>query len=228
MKRGMLLAVGFAASGLLLCALCANVARELGEDREVVQTDAVYQLPCQVPGTPLTAQMLVSYDGPFMEDGSGEEVSGVTALVLYNDSEQMIRSGQVVLEAGETRLEFSFTCLPPDGTILVPEQNRSDSRPDCFSGCCGQTETTDYLSPPDMIQVEEKDPITLSVTNLGDTVYPLLHLYYKTYDSGSGMYVGGSTYSVTLENLWPGMPREMIPYRYVRDYARIVAVIPEM
>lgn len=42
--------------------------------------------PYHVPNTELIVEEVVSYDGIFLEDGSDTEISGVTALILKNNS----------------------------------------------------------------------------------------------------------------------------------------------
>ena len=42
------------------------------------------ELPREILGCDLIAEQLIRYDGPFLEDGSGEEVTDVSALILRN------------------------------------------------------------------------------------------------------------------------------------------------
>lgn len=228
MRRVLLLVTGLCLGGLLLTVFCAEVSNTpvLGTGAEMTSeepTQSVWTLPCKIPGTCLTAQTLAVYDGPFYEDGSGDEVIGVTALVLHNDGDAFLRWGEVALEAGEVTLRFAFTSLPPDATILVPERGRQEESPSAFVGCCGAVEEArDEFA--ENIRLGAKDAITLTVTNLGQERREAIQIYYKTYDSLSRMYVGGNTYMVTVQELEPGETAEISPYHYVKNYTKVVAV----
>ena len=231
MRRVLLLVMGLGIGGLLLVAFCAEVSNTpvievVAETVAAEPARCAWTLPCEVPGTCLTAQNLAVYDGPFNEDGSGDEVIGVTALVLHNDSDAYLDWGEVVLEAGEVTLRFTFTALPPDATILVPERGRQDERPHTFTACSGTAEDAREQFAED-IRVEQTDAITLTVTNLGDEARENLRIYYKTDDTHSQMYVGGNTYIAEIAALAPGESAIISPYHYVKNYTKVVAVLTE-
>lgn len=231
MRRVLLLVMGLGIGGLLLVLFCAEVSNTPGieavaETVAVEATQSIWTLPCQIPGTCLTAQTLAVYDGPFQEDGSGDEVIGVTALVLHNDSGAFLDWGEVALETGDVTLRFTFTALPPDATILVPERDRQKDRPSVFTCCRGETQEARTQFVED-IRIEEVDAITLAVTNLGEEPWEGLRVYYKSYNSQAQMYVGGNTYTVSIPLLEPGQTVEITPYHYVKNYTKVVSATGE-
>lgn len=187
----------------------------------------VWQLPQKVQGTDLLAHSLGVYDGPFMEDGSGEEVIGITALVLENTGDSMIEKGEVILKSNQGDLTFSFSMLPPGAKILIPEGSRQKLRPAYFTSVSGFGRILEGESLADRILIEERDMITLVLTNIAEEETDQLTLIFKTIDSPSEIWIGGNIHEVSLPILAPGETVEISPYGYVQGYTKVVAIIKE-
>lgn len=186
--------------------------------------DALVSFPYTIPGTNLVALHFAVYDGPFYEDGTGEEVFGVTALVIQNKGEHMVERGTVFLESEEGSGYFCFTSLPAGASILVPEQNRAKTRPESILRCTGEVSVCETALPWDHLEITHTDSITLAVSNKDTVTYENICISYKDYDTPSRLYIGGETMSVTIAELRPGQTVTVSPYRYVEGYSSIVAV----
>ncbi len=187
--------------------------------------EAALSFPLTVPGTTLIANRVASYDGPFMEDGSGEEVFGVAALELYNAGSKGILQAEIVLMQGESTLIFLVETLPPGQTVLVPEMNKSANILKKYTECTGwqQTEEGDWWAS-DAPRIIPVGMGTLEICNTRP--YPLRNLWisYKNHISSSNMYIGGVTYQVGIRYLEAGETLQINPPHYVRGYSRILRV----
>lgn len=224
MRRILLLVVGLGAGGAVLFALCTGAAAQYAQPLvTVAATEAAIQLPCWAEGTELVAVCLAAYDGPFLEDGSDEEVVGVTALVVENQSGIMIRRGAVILEQGQRLLVFEFSALPPDARILILEKDRQYYSKERISGCWGWTRG-EYPENMGQARVTEAGDNELCFTNMSGGYLYETEAMFKHYDPDSGMYIGGISYPVSAAMLAPGESRRVPAYRYVEGYSRVVRV----
>lgn len=210
MKRGMLLVLGFAGSVLAALLLGCVVAKGYVPGMCV---------PCDVEQTPLQLLEMRSYDGPFVEDGSRRQVRDVAAVVLYNPSEQFLERGAVKVWQGQRLMVFAFSCIPPGGRVLVLESSAKPYDPARIKNCWGWcvTGNTDRE-----VQVEEVGRSALAVTNLRQKTVGEITVYYKDYDPGQKLYIGGVTHSVTVRRLQPGH-RVVVPaFMYLSGQSMIV------
>ena len=181
------------------------------------------RLPCQVQDTQMTAQTLASYEGPFWEDGSDQEVAGIAALVVTNSGGTMISQGAVILEWGEDRLVFELEALPAGMTVLVLEKDQKTYAGQTLSRCYGWART-EYPENKGEVTVQEYGSRNLLVTNRTDRKIPLTRIRFKGYDPGSGMFIGGVCHEALVEQLRPGESRLICPYYYACGYSKVVWV----
>ena len=142
MHKWGILAVGLCVGGVLFAALTRRVAAEPAAEFCITEP-ATIELPCAVADTQLVIRGTAVYEGPYWEDGSGEEVANVLALVVENTGGTMILQGQILLKTERGVLEFSVSWLPPDEAVLVLEKNRA-SAGDCEIYSCSGWNTTIY------------------------------------------------------------------------------------
>ncbi len=222
MRRGILVLSGILSGGLMLLLLCTSVSAQY--TREAPQQ---LRLPCPVEDSQLTAVMLASYDGPFWEDGSDEEVMGVAALVVENNSGLFVEQGAVILESGGENLVFEVMALPPDQQVLVLEKDRKPYAPSDGLQCYGWVKNA-YPENPGMVSVTPHAMGVFTVTNNTSALLQQVRVYFKNYDSDSGMYIGGRVYMALVEDLQPGEVRQVSPYHYAQPSSRVVTVTVEI
>lgn len=219
MRRAMLLIVGLGTGSLFLVLLLVSVAEQYAAVQAQEMPPLTLSFPCQVTGTQLQAVTLVSYEGPFWEDGSDQEVAGIAALVVKNTGDLYLAQGAVILEWRDLRMVFELTALPPGTQALVLEKDKAAFRQDLPKDCYGW-EREEY--PEYNGAVITKEGGVLTVTNVTKTTVPLVTVRYKNYDASSGMFIGGITYTAEAQNLLPGETRAIAPYHYAYGHSRVV------
>lgn len=223
-----LLGMGMLGGSFFLFTRRMLTVSEREQQMQTEPTCAALDFPFRITDTELTALNFAYYDGPFMEDGSADEVSSVVALVLRNDGENMVESAHISMECDSGTISFRFTDLPSKATILIPELERSRQKPAQVYSCSAQTaQLAEPFSLAHALRIEEADSTTLKICNTSREMIGELGVYYKTYDFHSDMYIGGKTYRATIANLSPGQTVAISPYRYVKFYARVVALLPK-
>ena len=183
--------------------------------------------PRSVMGTDLLAVTALEYDGPFWEDGSNEEVSGVAALVVENQGGLLVSSGAVILELEKEWLVFEISFLPPGGKVLVLEKDRKRY---CYGSnvtCYGWTRE-EYPEDAGLVSVESMGLNGLLLTNNTGCIVPGVQIHYKNYNAETGMFLGGISYCVTEEDLMPKEIRLLNPIQFAARESRIVSIYQEM
>lgn len=202
----------------------AAVQEETAE-KTVQEEKSEIKLPFSVPDTDLLVEELAGYEGPFLEEDTDWPVSEIAALILYNSGETETLSGEVVLMRDEQSFHFVFSDLLPGQRLMVLERDAKSCVQGSFTACqCAALESTLTDFADEALTVSEIGMCTLEVMNRTEEQIERVELYYKNYDTESGLYIGGITYCIILEDLAPGETREIIPYRYVSGYSRVVKV----
>jgi len=182
-------------------------------------------LPVKVPGTQLRIQALVRYEGPYWEDGTGEHVSNVAALLLENTGEEGISYAQVSLLLDGNKYEFEFTYLPAGARVLVPEKNRQPYVLGQVTDCrCGRLVTASFGSDTEKVRVRQNGMAGIVLENLTDRDLKTVCLYYKLYLSGEDVYIGGTTYRMEAGQLPSGGNLEVTPEHFVWGYSAVVDI----
>lgn len=234
----MLLAVGFSAGFCVLWILLVNVNTALayslasrpvlsvlpGEVSEQTGAEEII-LPVSVPGTCLVAEQIVLYEGPFLEDDSGTEVTNVAALLLRNTGQFGVERARVVLEAGAVQLVFEADTIPAGQAVLVLEKDGKEYGPQTFTGCTGwEVCSQEDWSGAEMLEIQSVDMGTVRVTNQTDKVLAGILLHYKNYLADPGFFVGGRTYLYLIERLEPGQTIYIYPSHYANGYSQFARV----
>ncbi len=180
-------------------------------------------LPYSIPGTGLVVVDIAIYDGLYLEDGSCEEVTQVTALVLRNDGEVMVGDGSVhMLQAGR-ELKFSFSYLPSGSTVLVLDENRTLYAKGEVTWCTGSA-TPASEDAPGIVTMRENGMTTLLVSNPGPEKLQDVTIYFKNFDPDSQMFLGGIAYEINIHDLMPGQTQVCNPWYYISGQSKIVKV----
>lgn len=219
----MLVATSAGMGGILLAFFCVSIIWQCVNVKAQELPPMLMPFPCDIAGSEMRALQFVRYEGPFWEDDSETEVVDVAALVIENTG-GYIAAGAVVLEWGESRMVFELYDLPRGERVLVLEKDRQRFRRGMPSGCYGW-EAEMYPENMGIVTAEDAGGMRMAVTNLGDSEIPVTRICYKTCDPGSGMFIGGISYSVEVRNLQPGETRILSPYHYASGSSRVVQII---
>lgn len=198
-----------------------------GEDSEPVFQEGVQglTLPYSIPGSNLVVRGIASYDGIYLEDGSDEEISGVTVMLLQNAGDTEVEYASVTVSRDGTQLQFEVSALPAGAMAVVQEQNRTPFQEGTYADCSATVaEIDEFEMSENQVQVEENEDQSLTITNLTDKDIPAVRIFYKFYMEEENAYVGGITYTAKVTNLKAGDSQEIIPSHYLQGSSRIIMV----
>lgn len=238
-RRAILLILGllgsFLAAGGLIIQFSAGQSRvsntvcswERPENCEAVLKEPM-SFPASLGDSQLVAEYLSGYEGPFLEDGSNEEVVDVASLVVSNAGRRNIRSLQIMLYTTENALVFEATCIPAGQTVMILEQNKA---------FFGNQEILDYkmsfesepegASSFEKIQVSETGMDTIALKNNGDLPLEHITVCHKGYLEPVRLLLGGITHETRIEHIAPGETVTVrLPY-YAAGYSKIVNITAE-
>lgn len=150
----------------------------------------------------LTVESIGAYSGSFIEDGSDEATKNVTAMLITNNSDQMLQVALIDFQVNSNETaSFKVTNLPAGTSTLVLESNKREfSDKDTYT--YGNA-ATGYMDQPtleeDKVELKtENGKITLK--NKTDKELKTVYVYYKYMQIG-GAYLGGITYRTPLK-MW--------------------------
>jgi hypothetical protein len=169
---------------------------------ETSASSTVEEIKMELSDPNLTVESVGSYTGNYIEDGTDDPISNVTAMVITNHSDKMLQVGDITFQVNKKETaNFRVTNLLPGTSVLVLELNKREyHEKDDFS--YGEVSNA-YLESPDVLSdkftIEKKDG-ELVIKNKTDKSYKKVYVYYKYAQSG-GAFMGGITYRVPFENV---------------------------
>lgn len=142
------------------------------------------------------------YSGPFMEDGSDEEVENVLALIVENQSDDFAEFVQLQLDVNGQPAQFRISAFAGHSYCFVLEKDRmtapEDSKlplPEITSFAPLLSGVTDYSNDFDVYPANG----TINLFNKSGRDFSSdVFLYFKTFSNG--VYMGGITYRVTFSD----------------------------
>lgn len=173
----------------------------------------------------LIVEDIGKYAGNYLEDGSDEPTANVAAMLITNNSEQMLQIGEITFQVNENETaSFKVTDLPAGTTTLVLESNKREFKEE-DSYIYGDSATA-YIEQPTLEEdkfelVTEKGKIILK--NKTDQSYEKVYVYYKYVQLG-GAYLGGITYRTPFENVPAGGEVEAVASHFNPNSSQIMAV----
>ena len=226
------LALGLAAMGILCgCDTRMHNAapaawQEATQAQEVVATPL--EFPVTLSGGTLVAEELISFQGQYWEDGSGEQVENVAGLMISNPTNRMVEFASFAVEQAGQHLYFFVYCLPPQSRCMVLEYNKKSCDPKLVTACqelCVRwdqqelsREQVDYVGLGPLLTVINRDARELKHVTL----------WYKQYVQEEDYYLGGGVHSAHIFFLQPEERRFLTPEHYDAEHARIVGIELEM
>lgn len=172
----------------------------------------------------LVAEGLLSYEGQYWEDGSGDEVRGVAALMLFNPTNRFIPFGAFAVEQGGKQLYFFVYQLPPMSRCLILEKNRQaySSQP------VSQVKTLSVRWDYQEMSREQIDYLgfgpQLTLINRDTRQQKHVIVYYKRYEKKEDYYLGGVAYTAHFFSMETQEHRTVSPPHYDAGHAKIVAI----
>lgn len=173
----------------------------------------------------LTVESIGAYSGSFIEDGSDEATKNVTAMLITNNSDQMLQVALIDFKVNSNETaSFKVTNLPAGTSTLVLESNKREfSDKDTYT--YGNA-ATGYMDQPtleeDKVELKtENGKITLK--NKTDKELKRVYVYYKYVQIG-GAYLGGITYRTPFENVGAGKEAEAVAAHFNPDSSQIMGV----
>lgn len=173
----------------------------------------------------LTVESIGAYSGSFIEDGSDEATKNVTAMLITNNSDQMLQVALIDFQVNSNETaSFKVTNLPAGTSTLVLESNKrefSDNDTYTYGNAA-----TGYMDQPtleeDKVELKtENGKITLK--NKTDKELKTVYVYYKYMQIG-GAYFGGITYRTPFENVGAGKEAEAVAAHFNSDSSQIMGV----
>lgn len=181
--------------------------------------------PYAIPGTNLVVYTVAGFDGIFLEDGSDEAVSNITAMLVENTGSTGIEYAMITAVREGTTLEFEASAIPGGAAVLIQEKHKTPYQEGEYRSCGADVaELGDFTMSQDLVALDENEDGSLSVTNLTGQAIPCVRIFYKSYMDEESVYVGGITYNAKLTDLEPGECRTVAPSHYAGGYSRVVMV----
>ncbi len=187
------------------------------------ETEKAEQIVLSDPN--LTVESIGAYSGSFIEDGSDEATKNVTAMLITNNSDQMLQVALIDFQVNSNETaSFKVTNLPAGTSTLVLESNKrefSDNDTYTYGNAA-----TGYMDQPtleeDKVELKtENGKITLK--NKTDKELKTVYVYYKYMQIG-GAYLGGITYRTPFENVGAGKEAEAVAAHFNPDSSQIMGV----
>lgn len=177
-------------------------------------------LPFQLKGTQLIAEHMVSYEGPYIEDGSDVPVFNIAALMIYNTGQQEIEQVSITLYLREQTLTFSGQNILPGMHVMLLEQSKqSYTQAEIVNYSCTYTEQNEDEAIA--VYIAERGMGELVIKNCTDEALSDVVLYHKLWQPAD-IYVGGITYITHVGSLQPGQTLSVMPEHYAAGYSKII------
>lgn len=174
----------------------------------------------------LKVEAVAQYAGSFVEDGSNTPTVNVAAIVVTNNSSQMLQVGILEFQVNESETaQFKVTNLPAGASTLVLESSKRPfyAEDDYAYGKVAAS----YMDSPslesDKFDFLEDDG-KLTLVNKTSETYSKVYAYYKYVQLG-GAYLGGITYRVPFENVPANGQVESTAGHFRPEGSKIIAVV---
>ena len=154
-------------------------------------------------GYKISIRRLNAYSGPFLEDGSDEEVSNILALQFRNDGDQDLQYTEYVFNINGVDVPFKLSDLAVGQRCVVLAANKQAyNAADVLKLKSRLVAHVDSLRlDDDKLQVVDNADDTVTVINLTNQPVPVARVFYKTYYADHDTFVGGITYVIEFKNI---------------------------
>lgn len=162
------------------------------------------------------------YTGGFVEDGSGDPVEDVAAILVQNTTSEYLQYSQLVFRIGDEIATFQVTGLPPGARCWVLEADRLQiGSGQQFSYVEGTTSFVPVEQAVDM-SVELLEG-SLIVRNHAHSAIHDVYVYYKQVHE-DGDLLGGITYRCSVGSVEPESQKRVTAGHSDPGDARVVRI----
>jgi len=180
--------------------------------------------PYAIAGTDLVVERVSSYDGYYVEDGSDKKVKNIAAIVLTNKGGDLEFAG-IGISQGTRSLGFSASQIPAGATVIIQEQNKASYSSDPYYSATATTRPADKFEMSEkLVTVKDNGNNGLTVTNISDKKLSEVKVFFKSYLPDEKVYVGGITYTITLNDLEKGTSTDVSASHYESKHSVVVEV----
>ncbi len=177
-------------------------------------------------GDGIELKSISSYDGPFLEDGSDESVSGVMQATVSNNGENDIEFAYLRVTDKEGNVySFKITCLLRGETMTVLEENRTEYKSDMGFETAKLENVAEFVSVPDLhsdIFALLINGNTVTVINDDVVAHSNICICYKNYNGE--IISGGITYRISIPYLEAGESAEVSTAHFDDSTSRCIFI----
>lgn len=219
----LLLALGMVLS---LFVGCAEEEQEVTTTTTTSQTEEVkLDTSILLHDMHLSAETIAPYEGPYWEDATGEQVSGIYAMKFTNIGEQCIRSAQLIFGNGTNELVFWLEMLPAGQSVIVAEQRMvpvAQGKVHFVDGTVSYVE--EGLENTACVELVKSGDGVLQFKNTTDELLPLVRIFYRLTD-GEGTLLGGPCYSTMIDGIEAGSTASAEAEHWTEDCAIVTVLV---
>ncbi len=195
----------------LAAALCVLLSGCSGQTQSPVTENTTAPVETTVPAASsadLYCLEVSTYSGPFVEDGSEEEVENVAAIIVENRSAQYLERAVITYVFGDDVAQFELTGLPSGCKAVVLEKDRLvlSGKESYTLISCDSTFRSDAITESDTLKAYSKGNV-LRLENTSEETHLNTCVYYKKVNS-DGSFLGGITYMLSFDTMKPGESKE--------------------
>lgn len=192
------------------------------EETTIAEVESIFDA-----GSDLHITEISSYSGPYMEDGSDEEVTDVMMIQVENRAELPLQYAEITLTSEEGESLFKLSTLNPGEAVMVLEANRKEfDKKEEFTQAVSENvaffETT-LNTCEDIFRIQGLDG-GLNIRNISEEdVTDEIVIYFKDFKDGELM--GGITYRGRIENgLRAGEIQQMMSENFTQEHTKVMFV----
>lgn len=181
--------------------------------------------PYAIPETSMTAENLVIYEGPLLDQNNDAPIVNGLALRLRNTGEKEILSAGIIMKLGDCTYRFSGSHIPAGAGILLPALEDALWIDEPCTECTGWAIYAENLGLTETdVEILETGMGSISVTNRTEKLLYDVRLYYKNYLPEGDLYLGTPTHTAWVGTIQPGQAVSLELDRYARGYSKIVRI----
>lgn len=214
-----------AVAGTAICYPVANTVVTVTKETEKPGLTEKILFPVSVPGTPLTVERLMVYEGPRIEQSSDEPIVDVLALLLHNAGEHDLLSAEVLLQSDGITHSFRGSYIPANSRVMLIETDNAVWPGPDYTACSGTVLYADgHVLTNRQIKITETGMGEVTIMNMTDHPISAVSVLHKNYLVGMDIYMGGITYRTEIGDLMPGETVSKQLDHYASGYSKVVRV----